>query len=109
MNDAATKETKDSFARSAGLWALSVAVAVVVMMGFKALAYQLGADDLSTNHPVAMGVSMVAFILLNRGFRKGWSDIGRADVVYGLAVGSGVAILATLLRPDVLQWIVGLL
>ena len=97
MEDKETANNTGSFAHSVGFWVLSVAVGVVVVVAWEPIVYRLGAENLSANHPLAMGIAMFAVTLSNRVFRKGVAGIEWADVAQSIAIGAGIGAILTLM------------
>jgi hypothetical protein len=76
---------------------LILAVGVVVIVAWEPIVYRLGAENLSANRPLAMGVAMFAVTLSERVSRKGISGSGWADVAHSIAIGAGIGAILTLL------------
>ena len=90
MEDQKTTDEGGSFARSAGVWGLSVLVGCVVVVAWGPIIYRLGAENLSTSYPLAMGGAMFAATLSKHVFKKGVSESGWADVAQSIVIGAGI-------------------
>jgi hypothetical protein len=97
MKGKKTDEDAESFARLAGFWVLSTAIGAVVVVAWETIVYRLGGENLSTNHPLAMGVALFSVTLSERVLRKGVSESGWPDVAQSVAVGVGVGAILALL------------
>ena len=97
MEDKKTTDNGESFARSAGVWGLSVVVGCVVILAWEPIVYRLGGENLSTTHPLAMGVAMFAVTLSKHVFGKGVSEVGWVDVAHSIGIGAGIGVILALL------------
>lgn len=97
MEDKNSTDSKESFARTAGIWGLSVVVGCVVILAWEPIVYRLGAESLSTSHPLSMGIAMFAATLSKHVFEKGVSESGWTDVAQSIAIGAGIGAILALL------------